>query len=89
MEFEWDPAKNAANRRARGLDFAAAIPAFDDSRRRIWVDDREDYGEVRYNMLAKCGARVVHVTFTLRAGVVRIISFRKANEREQLRYAKV
>jgi hypothetical protein len=86
MEFEWDPVKNARSLRERGLDFAAAIPAFEDARKKIWIDERRDYDETRFNMLANCQGRVVHVTFALRAGVVRIISFRKANMREQTRY---
>ena len=37
-------------------------------------------------MLEKCGARVFHVTFTIRGSVTWIISARKANKREQRRY---
>ena len=86
MKFEWDSQKSEANRLARGLDFVDAIPAFEDANRKIWEDNRADYGEVRYNMLAQYNGRTFFVTFTLRNNVVRIISFRKANKRENVRY---
>jgi uncharacterized protein len=86
MKFEWDSAKSDSNLRERGLDFADAIPAFEDASRKIWQDERRDYGEERFNMLAKSAERVFFVAFTLRYGMVRIISFRKANQREISRY---
>jgi uncharacterized DUF497 family protein len=39
-------------------------------------------------MLARVKGRVFHITFTERGKVVRIISARKANKREQRRYEK-
>lgn len=89
MRFEWDETKCAENIRARGLDFQDAIPIFFDPGRKIWEDDRKDYGEVRYNMLAESSGRVFAVTFTLRDGVVRVISFRKANKRETRKYGQL
>ncbi|WP_370677476.1 BrnT family toxin [Pleomorphomonas sp. PLEO] len=89
MNFEWDETKCAENIRVRGLDFQDAIPAFFDVERKIWEDDRRDYGEVRYNMLAESNNRIFAVTFTIRAGVVRIISFRKANDRETRKYGQL
>lgn len=49
-------------------------------------DTCKDYGEARYNMLAKVEGRVFHVTFTERGKITWIISARKANKREQRRY---
>lgn len=89
MKFEWDETKCAENIRARGLDFQDAIPVFFDTDRKIWEDNRKDYGEVRYNMLAESNNRIFAVTFTIRNGVVRIISFRKANKRETLKYGQL
>ena len=86
MEFEWDAEKSAGNIRSRGLDFGAAPAVFDDPNRKIWEDARRDYGEARYNMLGRLDGRVFFVTFTLRLDIVRIISFRKANQRETDRY---
>jgi uncharacterized protein len=86
LRFERDAAKCELNVRERGLDFADAVSTFEDAARKIWKDDRRDYGERRYSMLAKNAGRIFSVTFTMRNGVVRIISFRKANQREVVRY---
>ncbi len=87
MKFEWDSEKSEANNiRERGLDFIDAIPTFDVSDRKIWEDIRLDYDEKRFNMLSKHNGRIFFVTFTLRNHVVRIISFRKANQREVINY---
>lgn len=50
-------------------------------------DQREAYGEPRFNTLGLLGGRMVVVTWTPRGEVRRIISMRKANEREQARYS--
>ena len=71
-----------------GVDFVRAVVAFSDPEKLVAIDDRQDYGETRINMLAKVGDRVFHITFTMRGAVARIISARKANEREQRRYDK-
>jgi uncharacterized DUF497 family protein len=62
------------------------LVGFIDPARKVVRDDRKDYGEVRYNMLAKVNGRVFHITFTERGGILWIISARKANQREQRRY---
>lgn len=70
----------------RGIDFADVLVAFVDPDRRVVEDTRKDYGETRYNMLAKVEGRVFHLTYTERGEVTWIISARKANKREQRRY---
>ena len=70
----------------RQIDFAAMTVGFLVPGRKIARDLRKDYGEERFNMLAKCGTRVFHITFTMRGSVTWIISARKANAREQKRY---
>ena len=59
---------------------------FIDPARKVAEDSRKNYGETRYNMLAKVDDRIFHVTFTERGKIVWIISARKANKREQRRY---
>lgn len=86
MEFDWDPGKCARNVAERSIDFADVVSGFADPNRRIVVDDRKDYGEVRYNMLAAVRGRGFHITFTQRGRIAWIISARKANKREQRRY---
>jgi uncharacterized DUF497 family protein len=85
LRFEFDPAKSAKNERERGLPFAAAARLFD-SPRLEWEDKRVDYGEVRYNTLGEIEGRTFCATFARREEVIRIISFRKANDRETRRY---
>ncbi|MEA2889013.1 MAG: uncharacterized protein QOD11_3373 [Bradyrhizobium sp.] len=86
MEFDWNPAKCSKNIVDRGIDFADVLVGFIDPARKVVRDDRKDYGEVRYNMLAKVNGRVFHITFTERGQILWIISARKANQREQRRY---
>ena len=88
MEFDWNPDKCAKNVAERGIDFADAVVAFADPMKKVAKDDRRDYGEVRFNMLAKVEGRVFRLTFTERGKVTWIISARKANQREQRRYEK-
>ena len=64
----------------------AGLVAFIDPTRKVAEDSRKNYGETRYNMLAKVDGRIFHVIFTERGKIVWIISARKANKREQRRY---
>jgi hypothetical protein len=83
-----DAAKHARNIRERGLDFTDAKTLFD---RPMLVnqDTRQDYGEVRQIGFGSVQGRVMVVVFTERPpDMIRIISFRKANSREQARYTK-
>jgi uncharacterized DUF497 family protein len=86
MEFGWDPTKRNRTLAERGIDFAGIFEVFSDPARRIAQDTRKDYGEARYNMLARCRGRLFHITFTQREDLTWIISARKANKREQRRY---
>jgi uncharacterized protein len=86
MEFEWSDAKSDACFEERGFDFAYAARCFLDSQRSISPDHRFDYSEDRFQVLGCVGARIFFVAYTLRAGVIQIISARKANQREVTRY---
>jgi uncharacterized DUF497 family protein len=84
MEFDWNPAKCGKNIAERGIDFAAMVVGFADRARKVVRDTRKDYGEARYNMLAKVEGRVFHVT-SPNAARSPGSSPRKANKREQRR----
>ena len=88
MEFEWDEAKSADCFVRRGFDFAYAVRVFLDPYRCIEVDDRFDYGEIRYRVLGQIEGREFVVVYTPRGRALRVISARKANGREIGRYAK-
>ena len=83
VEFEWDEGKATSNQRAHGLAFAEAVGAFRDPFAVERIDDRENYGEERINLVGMCAGILVHVTYTERAGRIRIISARRAERHEQ------
>lgn len=87
MEFEYDPAKSAKNARERGLPFDLAAE-LEWRKAIISVDDRFMYGEERLIAFAPLRGRLYAVCCVMRGQVRRIISFRKANKREERLYAK-
>jgi uncharacterized DUF497 family protein len=70
--FDWDPAKDRANRLKHGVDFAAAQLAFADRSRVLAEDAQHSSGEKRYFCFGRVGSGVLTVRFTYRAGVIRI-----------------
>jgi uncharacterized DUF497 family protein len=83
--FEWYEPKRAENLRDHKVDFIDVLPLFDSEVLEI-VDDRFDYGETRIKCLGELGGRVYVVIYTWRDRNRRIISARKANDREQRAY---
>ena len=49
MVFEWDSAKDAANQSKHGLSFTLAVRVFSDPHRITLEDNRQHYGEPRFN----------------------------------------
>jgi uncharacterized DUF497 family protein len=86
MNFEWDENKREACFDERGFDFSYVAQAFIDPNRLIKKDTRWDYAEERYQLLASITQRVFCVVYTLRSSTIRIISARKANQREVNHY---
>jgi uncharacterized DUF497 family protein len=82
MRIEYDPAKREKTLAERGLDFLDAPEVIATSLKSV-PDRRADYGEPRTNTFGLLGSRVVHVTWTVRDGVLRVISMRYANDRER------
>jgi hypothetical protein len=89
MQFEFDEAKRAANYAKHEVDFLLGARALLDPLRLEWVDDRNDYGEERWVCIGAFAGRHYVLVYTLRGDVVRIISARKANEREEAKYRSV
>jgi hypothetical protein len=87
MILEWDDAKNRANIRKHGFDFADAEEMF---RGLLLVrpDVREDYGEERWMGIGMIQGRVAFTTFTASHDTIRIISLRKADHEERKEYEK-
>jgi hypothetical protein len=86
MPIEFDPAKRDATLDERGLDMARAEEVFAGSHLTV-EDGRRDYGETRNITIGFLDGRMVVMVWTLRGRATRIISLRKANEREQALYA--
>jgi len=83
MKFTCDPAKNQTNIETRGLPLLAAQAMFNESMA-VVEDTRKTYPERRFIGYNTLEGRLMVVVFCIPADdQIRIISLRKANEREQ------
>jgi uncharacterized DUF497 family protein len=89
LDFEWDPTKAESNLDKHGVPFEYATRVFLDPHRRDDVDTRHDYGEERRSTAGAIEGRVFVVVYTRRGSVIRLISARKANDRETEKYHEV
>jgi len=86
--IDYDPMKDAENIQKHGYPLAAAEFLFEGE----FVeeeDNRRNYGESRFvatGPVAILGNRLCVAVYTWRNGVRRVISFRKANDREVRQY---
>ncbi|MBF0416005.1 MAG: BrnT family toxin [Magnetococcales bacterium] len=87
MRIIHDPAKDIINRKKHGLSLKEAAH-LDWDEALIWEDIRRDYGEARQVALAVLGTRVHVVVYVDRMDGRRIISLRKANVKEVMRYVE-
>lgn len=89
--FEWDPAKERANRRKHGLDFKFATRAFADPLS-VLIQDRVEGGELRWRTIGMvAGGVIVVVAHSIEdehsgGEMIRIISARSATRSERKRY---
>lgn len=86
MQIEFDSDKQTINLRKHGIDLRDAAYVFLDTRRLDAADERQNYGEERRVVVGMVEDRVWVVVYTRRADAIRLISARKANEREKKRY---
>lgn len=85
MRITYDTAKNQRNIEERQLSFDDAAN-LDWATARIWQDTRKAYPEVRYIAVGCLQARLHVLCFAEAEEGIRVISFRKANQREQRAY---
>ena len=84
--FEWDPAKARTNVAKHGIDFEDAKLVFLDRGGLIDIDD-SDPEEERWRVIGRVGGKLLFVVFTEPDDdVIRIISAREANKREERLY---
>jgi uncharacterized DUF497 family protein len=90
--FEWDEAKAESNLRKHGISFDDAIEVFYDPYAVIEQDCVVD-GELRWLAIGRVARiAVLYVAHTIESEghdeVIRIISARRADRRERMRYGK-
>jgi uncharacterized protein len=81
MEIIFDITKDSENQRKHGLSLSEAA-LMDWDAVLLWQDTRRDYSEIRMVALGPIGERLYCVVFVDRESDRRIISLRKANQRE-------
>ena len=87
MKYTFDPLKDKINLTKHGLSLSQAEwLAWDEAL--SWIDLRQDYGEVRMIALVPMKQRLYYVVYVNKKVNRRIISLRKANNREIYRYEK-
>ncbi len=84
MDFEFDPAKSAANLAKHGIDFVAAQALWNDPDR-LEVPARS-IDEPRAQVIGRIGSQVWSAFVTSRDERVRIISVRRARDEEEKLY---
>jgi uncharacterized protein len=84
-EIAFDPAKDTINRSKHGVSLNETA-RLDWNRILAKLDTRTDYGELRQIGYGPIGRRLYCVVFVDRGDTLRIISLRKANNREIDRY---
>ncbi|HEX9587871.1 MAG TPA: BrnT family toxin [Bradyrhizobium sp.] len=80
---DFDPAKEAINLSKHGVSLARWV---DLDIAVAFVDDRYDYGEVRYRAYGYIDGVAYCLAFTSRNGKVRPISLRRVHTKEMKRY---
>jgi uncharacterized DUF497 family protein len=88
--FEWDAQKAEENERKHGMSFDLARTAFGDPFVIVEIDDEHSDDELRERLLGMTSkGLVIFVTRERRSGqTFRIISARKANGSERVKYEK-
>jgi uncharacterized DUF497 family protein len=84
VDYDFDPAKDEANFEAHGLrlsDFAGF-----DTEVAVVEDERIAYGEVRFRAFGRIDGKGYCLVYTEREAGPRLISFRRAHEKEMRRY---
>lgn len=83
--FEWDDNKNKINVRKHGISFHTAKYVFNDENRLEFYDESHSVNEERYITIGMVH-EVLFVVYTERKNSTRLISARKANEKERRIY---
>jgi uncharacterized DUF497 family protein len=80
MTFEWDAQKSISNQEKHGIGF--------DTAKKLWLDDKRVEikiafsSEDRWALIAAVEGKMWTAIYTMRNDVIRVISVRRARERE-------
>jgi len=80
MKFEWDTDKSSSNKSKHGIDFETA--------KELWLDENRIEIHVpypiedRWIMIGKLQKKIWTAIYTIRSEAIRIISVRRAREKE-------
>lgn len=89
MPFDWDENKNQLNIEKHKLDFEDAKELFLNGTLWKTEDKRAEYKEARFVGFGYVKNRLMNIVYTKRTpDIIRIISFRKANQREVKMYER-
>jgi uncharacterized protein len=80
----FDPAKDLENVRKHGVALAD-FAGFDGQPVEV-LDTRKDYGEPRFRSFGRIAGEPYCLVYTVRGDAIRLISFRRAHEKEMRRY---
>lgn len=86
MEFEFDPAKDEANRFKHGLALAFGLRIFADPEHVVIPTVRLGDEEERFKVIGMVGRRLYVAIHVWRGDAVRLISVRRSNVSEQRDY---
>ena len=89
IKFDWDAAKAASNIKKHGVSFDEAKSVFFDGNAKVIHDPEHSSDEERFIILGlSVGARMLVVIHCCRKNdrVIRIISARKATQKESMQY---
>lgn len=83
MIFDFDPAKDEANRRKHGVSLILGVRVFDDPGMAVMPTIREGDEEERYKAVGLVDGKIYTAVHVWRGTMVRLISVRRSNVGEQ------
>ncbi|MFA5121488.1 BrnT family toxin [Zavarzinia sp.] len=85
-EFDWNPAKAAANATKHHVSSNGAIAVFLDPKAVVVPTIRVDDGEERFKAIGRIGTKLYALVFTMRGDICWVISARRTNKQEDRTY---
>src|SRR3989344_5192495 len=87
--FKWDAGNSHKNLIKHGVTNEESEEAFADEKRIVREDKGHSLTETRHFLLGKTNQnRLLFISFTIRGGMIRVISARDVNKKEQTYYKK-